>query len=377
MDYRPFSPVDIRFITLSGLDGMLSSLANERVLVLADGGTFGRLKEACEAFGSLINDKKNRLITDIQSNPSVGDVQRLLSTLRLEDRYGTILAVGGGSCMDLAKAVSALQRPDSRDLSYDGITEAILNKSFFQGCGPADIIAVPTTAGTGAEVTKWATVWDLNNKKKLSIEHNGCFSKAALIVPELTESMPPRLTLSTGLDALSHAIEAFWAKARTPLSQALALDSIARVKRFLPMALKDGKDAGARKEMCVASLLSGLAFSITKTTACHSISYPLTMNYAIPHGFAAAVTLSSIMAVNEPAVPEVSEIAELFYDAEGFEAWLADVSSGIQELRLSAFGIRADMLDGIVQGAFTLGRMDNNPVQLEQETVKTILKSIL
>jgi phosphonate metabolism-associated iron-containing alcohol dehydrogenase len=377
MDYKPFSPVDIRFETLRGFDGQLSGLAGKRVLVLADEGTFGRLKQECPAFGRLINDQKNRLVTDIRSNPSIDDVQRLLNTLRHEDRYPAIIAIGGGSCIDLAKAVSALQRPAGHDVSYEELAETIRQKAFFTGYGPADIIAVPTTAGTGSEVTKWATVWDLKRKKKLSLEHIGCFAKAAVIVPELTESMPPKLTLSTGLDALSHAAEAFWAKARTPLSQALALDSIARVRSALPLVLKDPGDLGSRKKMSVAALLAGLAFSITKTTACHSISYPMTMDHGIPHGFAAALTLSQVMVINETAVPEISEIAELFYDDEGIDNWLADVSGGIQELKLSAFGIDENALDGIVQGAFTLGRMDNNPVKMEKETVKAILKSIL
>ncbi len=129
--------------------------------------------------------------------------------------------------------------------------------------------------------------------------------------------------------------------------------------------------------MCLASLLSGLAFSITKTTACHSISYPLTMNYGIAHGFAAALTLSPVMGINAKAVPEIQQVTGIFGGYEGFGAWLADVSRGIQELTLSAFGISEDMLDGIAEGAFTLGRMDNNPVPLKKEEVTAILKSIL
>lgn len=378
MDFKPFSPVDIRFSTLQSFEEQLYSLSDKRVMILADEGTFGRLKEACAAFDSLIKDKKNRLITDIRPNPSVEDVQRQLNVLRREERYGSILAVGGGSCIDLAKAISALQGlADMRDVSYEEITEAIQNKSFFSGCEPSDIIAVPTTAGTGSEMTKWATIWDMRNGKKLSVEHNGCFSKAAIIVPELTESMPQKLTLATGLDALSHAMESYWAKARTPLSQALALDSIGRIKRFLPAALKNGNDTGIRKEMCTGSLLAGLAFSITKTTACHSISYPLTMGHRVPHGFGAALTLSPVMYINETAVPEINEITELFDVDEGFDAWLADVTQGIQVLSLSAFGITENMIDGIVEGAFTLGRMDNNPVKMDKDTVKKILISIL
>lgn len=376
-DYKPFSPVDIRFTTLDRFAEQLAPLSDKHVLILADEGPFGRFKAECKAFDEFINKENNRLITGIKPNPSVDDIAQHLNTLR-GDRYEAILAVGGGSCMDIAKAISALQGlAGNRDVRYDEITEAIRQKSFFADGKQADIIAVPTTAGTGSEVTRWATVWDMRSKKKLSVEHNGCYPKAAIMIPELTESMPPRVTLSTGLDALSHAMEAFWAKARTPLSQALALSSIAKVKQYLPEVMKRPHDLEVRKEMCMASLLAGLAFSITKTSACHSISYPLTMNHNIPHGFAAALTLSPVMAVNAEAVPEADEIAELFYDADGFDNWLADVTSGIQELRLSAFGVDEASIDGIVEGAFTLGRMDNNPVPLQKESVNKILKSIL
>ncbi len=377
MQYQPFSPVDIRFTTLRQFPEELSSLADKRVLILADEGTFGRFKASCEGFERFIQEKKNRLICDIRSNPSVEDVCRNLNLLRHEDRYDCILAIGGGSCIDLAKAISALQgMADTHELEHEEAVEAIRQKAFFQKCGPADIIAVPTTAGTGSEVTRWATIWDLKNKKKLSVEHNGCFPKYAIMMPELTESMPPRLTLSTGLDALSHAMEAFWAKKRNPLSQALATDAILRIKRFLPAVIKNPLDPEARKEMCLGSLLAGLAFSMTKTAACHSISYPLTMDHGIEHGFAAALTLSAVMAINEKAVPELAAITKLF-ENEGFDAWLAEVSRGIKVLRLSEFGIREDMIDGIAEGAFTQGRMDNNPVPLDKESVKKILKSIL
>ena len=376
LQYQPFSPVDIRFTTPSAFGEELSSLAGSRVLVVASEGTLRRMKE-WKSLNRLVGDGTSRLISDIRANPSVDDVRGVLNMLRNEEPYGTILAIGGGSSIDLAKAISALQGLADRDPDYGEIVTAIAQKSFFEGAPPADIIAVPTTAGTGSEVTRWATIWDFRNGRKLSVEHPGCFPKAAVMIPELTRSMPPRLTLATGLDALSHAMEAFWAKARNPLSQALALDSIARIKRALPIALEDGDDVRARQEMSLGSLLAGLAFSTTKTTACHSMSYPLTLHHNVEHGFAAALTLSALMEINAEAVPEMAEVVEVFGSAEGFNAWLCEVTQGIQELRLSAFGVRGDTIDAIAEGAFTLGRMDNNPVALTQDSVEAILKCII
>jgi alcohol dehydrogenase class IV len=375
--YQPFSPVDIRFSTLRAFSEQLSSFSDGRVLILASEGTIKRLS-ACEGFVRLIEQNENRLISDIKPNPSVDEILLNINMLRREQGYKTILAVGGGSCIDHAKAISALMGlPDSHDLEYEDILDAIVHKTFFKGAEPAQIIAVPTTAGTGSEVTKWATVWDFKNRKKLSVEHIGCFPKYAVMIPELTRSMPRRLTLATGLDALSHAMEGFWAKARNPLSQALALDSIGRIRRALPAALIAPDDTEAREEMCMGSLLAGLAFSMTRTTACHSISYPITLNFNVDHGFAAALTLRAMMGINLDAVPELKRVLSLFGGQEGFDAWMTGVTNGIQELRLSAFGIGEEMVDGIVEGAFTLGRMDNNPVVLERETVKAILTGIL
>lgn len=375
--YQPFSPVDIRFATLQTFEELLSSMTDRRVLVMASIGTLNRLK-AHEGINRFVEGKKNRLISDIRPNPSVEDIQRHLKILRREEKYDCILAVGGGSCIDLAKAVSALQGlARTHDPDYDELVEAIRQKSFLQAYEPSDIIAVPTTAGTGSEVTKWATIWDMKEGKKLSVDHPDGFPKAAIIVPELTVSMPQRLTLATGLDALSHAMEAFWGKKRNPLSQALSLDAIQRVQRSLPAVLQNPNDIKTREEMCMGSLLAGLAFSMTRTTACHSISYPLTIQYDIDHGFAAALTLAPMLKINAKAVPELSQVTRLFGGIGGFKEWLSNVTEGIQKLRLSAFGIREHMIDSIVEGAYTQGRMDNNPVPLEPESVRSILKTIL
>ncbi len=377
MQFMPFSPVDIRFATVQAFNELLSSLTEKRTLIVASSGTLGRLK-AVKALGALINAQSSCLISDITPNPSVDDVRRQVNLLKNEEVFGRIIAIGGGSSIDLAKAVSALQGlAKTHEASYEEIVRAISDKTFFDGCEPADIIAVPTTAGTGSEVTRWATVWDFENTRKLSVEHLGCYPKLAVMVPELTKSMGQRLSLATGLDALSHAMEGYWAKGRNPLSQALALDSIERIKEALPAVLERPDGIGAREQMCLGSLLAGLSFSTTKTTACHSISYPLTMDYGVEHGFAAALTLSQMMKINAAAVPELEKVLRIFGGVESFEGWLKEVSQGIQELRLSAFGIDEDGIEAIAKGAFTLGRMDNNPAPMDIDSVKKVLKNIL
>ncbi len=143
----------------------LSCMADKRVMIMASQGTLKRL-EAYEDFGRFTKQKKNRIFSDIRPNPSVDDVLGFLKLHRSADKYDCILAIGGGSCIDLAKEIAALQGlANTHGLDYEGILEAIAHKSFFQGYEPPGIIAVPTTAGTGSEVTKWATIWDFKYRK--------------------------------------------------------------------------------------------------------------------------------------------------------------------------------------------------------------------
>lgn len=129
--------------------------------------------------------------------------------------------------------------------------------------------------------------------------------------------------------------------------------------------------------MCLGALLAGLAFSITRTTACHAISYPLTLLHRLPHGFAAAITLQGVMRRNEAVVPEIQSIRLLFEEEGGFGAWLNKVSGPIQPLRLSSFGIGHEDLSAIADLSFTAGRMDNNPINFDKQDVLAILEECL
>lgn len=377
--FSPFCPVDIH--VLPRLEGeaaardMLSG-TRHKLLILAPQGLCTALSltgffTALQGDGHCV-----QLITAIPSNPSVEDLAALLKTLRKQEfQPSCILAIGGGSCIDLAKGVSALWHlPADQTCTVEAVRQSIQSNAYLAEHSFPGVLAMPTTAGTGSEVTHWATIWDNENRRKLSIDCAQLFPKAAVLIPEWMAKMPPALTLSTGLDALSHAMEAFWARTRTPLSQALALAAGQRVRDALLKALQDPASLPARQEMCMASLLAGLAFSQTRTTACHSISYPLTMLYGVPHGTAAALTLSPILTRNRAAVPEIAQMEALFAEHGGFSAWLQSVTMGIQELKLSAFGVKADHLPVIVELTFTQGRMDNNPVLLSPEEVLEILR---
>ncbi len=378
--FSPFSPVDIRILDQKkGLEALEEVLAGaEDICVLA---SFSMLKRlGLEPFvQGLLERHKGILLENIPANPTASDICRAIRALG-ERSISFLIAIGGGSCIDLAKAIAALYHLLPREgLSEETVLHAVRERAYDAPHLFLPVIAMPTTAGTGSEVTKWATVWDPGHKEKLSIDCTENVPKAAILIPEWTALMDPKLTLSTGLDALSHGMEAFWANSRTPLSQALAIAAIEKIRLFLPRVLRpeEAADLGIRTEMCVASLLAGLAFSITRTTACHAISYPLTMRYDIPHGMAAAMTLSAVLSRNEAVVPKIKEIKTLFEKEGGFAPWIKHLTEPIMPLRLSSFGVGEGELNGIADLTFTAGRMDNNPVPLSKEEVLAILRECL
>jgi len=373
--YLPLCPVDVRVLDVKRGQQAIRDLLDKpaRLLVLTSRTRSAELN-LTPFFTALQGDGHAlQLYTDIPVNPSVADVALLLARLQEEPFEPTsILCIGGGSCIDLGKAASALYHLLPKP-TVQAAREAILHKAYTAAHPCVDLLAMPTTSGTGSEVTRWATVWDGENRQKLSIDHAQGFPRAAVLIPEWTAGMPAAITLSTGLDALSHAMEAYWAVARNPLSQELALVAVGKVCEALPKALAMPDDLAARREMGMASLLAGLAFSQTRTTACHSISYPLTMLKGIPHGYAVAVTLSSVMRRNAKAVPEMERLEAVFDEAEGFDMWMEQITKGIQILRLSAFGVSEADLPAIGELTFTAGRMDNNPILFTHEQVMEIL----
>ncbi|MEA5010975.1 MAG: phosphonoacetaldehyde reductase [Angelakisella sp.] len=378
INFQPFSPVEIQFSSKSSAAEIVKNWCKQSgtTLLLASQGRANDLgiadwiRENTVKFDIVHVDK-------IPSNPSVEDLCAMLCDMK-NVTIANMIAVGGGSCIDLAKAISALHFLSlDHHITTEWVSKAIMQKAYLKNQSVIDILAVPTTSGTGSEVTKWATIWDMKVKSKLSIDAVSLYPKMALMVPELTISLNRRLTLSTGLDALSHAMEAFWAKSRTPLSQALALNAISQVKKYLPLAIQDGNNLMARQGMSVASLLAGLSFSITRTTACHSISYPLTMLYGIEHGFAAALSLTSVAKHNIIEVPEIYRIYEIFGGEKAFKLWIMQLCYPIVSLNMGYFGVLPEQLDEIVEKTFTQGRMDNNPVAFTKEQVKEILTEIL
>jgi len=380
MNYKPFCNTEILFCNKIELQQKLLSLVEKNVVVIMSESSATRwglipfakeLEAKCESASGTFT-----WIKTVTSNPTQKDIIEALKLI-MNKKIDKIIAFGGGSAIDLAKAISAFHNIiDYKNTTIEEITDRIRNKTY--GCGKfIDIIAVPSTAGTGSEVTQWATIWDENKTGKFSIDDPMLKPKMAIIVPELTLSVPKKLTLSTGLDAMCHAIESYWSKHTTPVVQEIAYRAIELIIENLRKAVDDPNNIGARENLCKASVLAGLAFSQTRTTACHSISYPLTMLYGIPHGLAASITLDAVARINKGHFPNDDKLFELYKDYGGVKKWLNSACEGIVDMRLSAFGISEKDFSIIVENAFTKGRMDNNPINLKKEDISYILTSIL
>lgn len=290
-----------------------------------------------------------------------------------------IISIGGGTSIDFAKAISSLYYYSNNGiLSVEDIIDIINSKKYLENKNPIPIIASSTTAGTGSDCTKWATVWDYDNTKKYSIDADYLYPTESWLIPEFTLTLPKKLTLSTALDALAHACESYWSVSTNKIVQTLARDAISLIVNYLPLVLDDMSNLSYRKKIYQGAFFAGLAFSNTRTTACHSISYPLTLLYGIPHGFAVSLTLGEVLKENKEYIYDFDLFLESWNanSVEDIINWIKNVSENIQKLKLSEFGVKKEEIDDIIKLTFTGGRMDNNPVIFNEEEVKNILKRI-
>lgn len=229
-------------------------------------------------------------------NPQLSDLERL-ATRAKEFAPTAILALGGGSVLDAAKVTAVLLGGDDGQL-----TESLRSDQPQAWSRQIPLVVVPTTAGTGSEVTPFATVWDSISCRKYSVSGDAVFPDLALLDPELTLTLPRDETLFGGLDATSHALESLWNKNATPLTRALSFAALERIRRALPGALRDPGQVHHRHAMQEASLLAGMAISQTRTAIAHAISYPLTLHHGVPHGLACSFTLPSLLARHSTAL---------------------------------------------------------------------------
>ncbi|MFW5733463.1 MAG: alcohol dehydrogenase-like regulatory protein ErcA [Oceanidesulfovibrio sp.] len=291
LDLRKFVTPEFVFgIGAASLAGRyVHNLSARKPLVVSDPGVMacGWTDRVCHSFDEY--GIQYSLFVDVSPNPR--DTQVMAGAARYEqDGCDSIVAVGGGSPMDLAKGVGIVHSNQQHILEFEGADNVVLP-------GPP-LVCIPTTAGSSADVSQFAIITDTNRNVKIAIVSKTVVPDAALIDPELTTTMDSELTAHTGLDALTHAIEAYVSNANSPVTDLFALEAIRRIKSFLPTAMERGHDLEARAGMMLGPMYAGIAFSNAILGAVHAMAHSLGGLKDLPHGVCNAVLLDHVINFN-------------------------------------------------------------------------------
>jgi phosphonate metabolism-associated iron-containing alcohol dehydrogenase len=320
----------------------------------------------------LLHDRLVAVMDRVAPNPDMDDLDGEALALRAV-APDCILALGGGSVMDTAKVLSViLAAPPAWTLS-----EHFRKGVAIPAIKPVSVTAIPTTAGTGAEVTPFATVWDHKAAKKYSLARDDLFPAMAVLDPELTLDLPEEVTVSTGLDAVSQAIESIWNRRSNALTEAWALQSLRLSLVSLPALLATPHDLTHRASMLQASLLAGLAISQTRTAIAHSMSYPITAHFGLPHGLACSFTLPAVLEFNaEVDDGRLLRAAKAlgFADIAAFRDGLVQL---LHHLKAGSFLRRYitefEAVYSFADEMITPGRADNNLRSVAPSDIRTLL----
>lgn len=353
---------------INELPALLKDAGIKKVLVVTDPG----IAKAgfLDVVGQVLTDGsiEFNIFKDVEPNPSVDTVNKGAEIFD-EFKFQGIIALGGGSPMDTAKAIAVKITNDGNIPDFEGI-DTFKND-------PLPILAVPTTAGTGSEVTPFAVITDRAKKYKLTIISPRIIPKIALLDPGLISRLPAKVASSTGLDALTHAIESYVSLFSSPYSDAFAEKAIELIGRNLRLFVANRKNEKAAGSMLVASLFAGLAFTHARLGNAHAMAHPLGGYFDVPHGVANAILLPYIMDYNRIANPEkFSRIAKLMDEEATPEGAVKAVRKlnrdlGIPE-KLSDFGVKSDAISGMTKDAMKSGNVLANPRQTGSAEIEAL-----
>ena len=323
----------------------------------------------------------------VQGEPTTALVERGVEHARREG-CNVVLALGGGSVIDAAKAIAALLT--NRDPLLDYLEVVGKGRPITER--PAPLIAIPTTAGTGAEVTRNAVLMVEEERVKVSLRSPLMLPTVALIDPVLTYTVPPAITASTGLDALTQCIEPFVTPKANPLTDAVAREGMRRAAGALRRVFRDGSDVEARRDMAIASLCGGLALANAKLGAVHGFAAPLGGMFPIPHGAVCARLIPAVVDVNvralrarasdSPALARYDEVARTITGradarAEDGADWLRSLVDELEIPMLSTYGVVAGDIGRVVEKARKASSMQGNPIELTEEELGEVLGSVV
>lgn len=335
--------------------------------VLVCGNSFCKNGVADE-FLRLGGGKIVEIFSDIRPNPTTDNVNDCVRLMREVDADFAV-ALGGGSPMDCCKAACAIARGDDNIEPYHSLGKPISAKEAIP------MIAVTTTSGTASEVTNISVLTDVNQNLKQPMNDPAMYPKIAVIDPELTLTVPPQVTASTGLDVLSHAIESYWSTLNQPICSACSIYAARLVFEWLEKAYTEPENLTAREKMAEASIVAGVAFSHPRTTGSHACSFPLTNIYGIPHGEACAFTLDYFVKFNAKHADGDGRLDSFAKDC-GFDSAyeMADEISAMKKRmkmrsRLSEIGCTSDeQIAELTKKSMSM-LMKRNPIELSESDI--------
>ena len=360
--------------------GAIASALGRRALVVT-----GRRVDRASSLLSLMNASRVAATTfPVSGEPTMDDVVRGAQSAKM-DQCDMVVGFGGGSAIDAGKAIAAFITNEGDILDYlevIGQAKPLTNP-------PAPFIAIPTTAGTGAEATRNAVLASPEHRLKVSLRSPLLLAKVALVDPELTYDLPPELTASTGLDALTQLIEPYVSGKANPPADAVCVEGMRRAARALRRAFDNGADRAAREDMALASLYGGMALTNAGLGAVHGFAAPIGGMFSAPHGAVCAALLPHVMESNVRALRErasrseslrrYDEVARLLTGdamtaADDGIAWVRELCRRLQIQPLRRHGIKPDDFPALIEKAASASSMKTNPIPLTVQEMKEILE---
>jgi alcohol dehydrogenase class IV len=368
--------------SLKEVSGLAANLGRHALVVTGRDSSRAKLLQQILTSGGV-----GLTIFAVEGEPELATVERGVAEARAH-ACDLVISFGGGSAIDTGKAIAVLLT--NRGELTDFLEIIGRNKALEQPSAP--FIAIPTTAGTGSEVTRNAVLASPEHRLKVSLRSPLMLPRLALIDPELTYDLPPTITASTGMDALTQLIEPFVCSRANPMTDALCVEGLARAARSLPVAFRDGRSAAARQDMCLASLFGGLALANAGLGAVHGFAGPLGGMFKAPHGALCAALLPHVMETNVAALQRRQPKADALGRYQTVARLLtqnseATVQEGIDWVRqlvadfripaLSTYGITRTDIAELVDKAAKASSMKPNPITLTQQELSDIVEKAL
>jgi len=373
--------IEVGFSKSRDLSKMIKQIKINKVLIVVD---YNLKKKGIVDY--IFNNLKEENISftvfdNIKNEPTITEIDQAINDLNISSNYDGIIGIGGGSTIDVTKLLAVSGSIKGSIRNYIGTN--LIDKPGIP------LIILPTTSGTGAEVTPNAIVKDKKKEWKKGIVSPYLIPDLVILDPELTFSVPPKITAETGLDAFTHAIECFICKKSNPMSDLFALDSMRLINKYLRRAVRNGSDKEARYYMALGSLYGGVAIANSGTGGVHGLAYPLGGKYNISHGLSNSILLADVMEFNAKAVPEkfikVAEVMEIkttnFSKEEIVKSVVNEIRKLVKDVGITTkgFEVSEKLLDNLATMAISEQQrlLKNNPRPISYEDARQIYKKSL